>query len=396
MSHNVDATVRVRKQTARIAVYDFNCMPATAGSTVTTPAFCVSGRYFAIVIQPAGALNDESSHGYVGLYLQAEQTMASNPVAVFHGTWDMALIGKDGERWQTKSMQNLIRLEPSVSSGVVADERLPYRSARNYGFSKFMPRADLLAKLGDDDCFYIELVMYEAADTSAHERNEAVDPDQGVAELVRDFTALFRSGRDADVVFVVGEVEFHAHTAIVSARSIVMQRMCCWNETADDAVATASASVHTASLRRVAIEETTPQAFRLLLLYIYTGDIRDAALTRASTDAGEVWLDLRLLAERFQLPHLAQLCECRLLTSFTVENVCDRLNWAVRLSDSDMLRAGCIRYYLEHERQIVQTEAFTRLDSDVMRLLVRQRVESPQADHGKRRLLRRSLPFGRK
>lgn len=378
-------------------------MPATPGSTVTTPAFCVSGRYFAILIQPAGASTDTSSHDYVGLFLQAEHSMASNPVAVFHGTWDMALVGKGGERWQTKSMQHLIRLEPSVSSGIVADERLPYRSARNYGFTKFMLRADLLTKLGDDDCFFIELTMYETADTSAHEENVSVDPDQGVADLVRDLTGLFRSGRNADVVLVVGEVEFHVHTAIVSARSIVMQRMCCWNDTADDAACTTAASVNTAisfsastdAPRRIIVQETTPQAFRLLLLYMYTGDVRDAALTRA-TNGGEVWLDLRLLAERFQLPHLARLCERQLLTSFTVENVCDRLNWAVRLSDSDTLRTGCIRYYLEHERQIVQTEAFARLDSDVMRLLVRERVESPRADHGKRRSLRRSLPFGRK
>ena len=166
--------------------------------------------------------------------------------------------------------------------------------------------------------------------------------------LSTDLGNMLTNAKDfeSNVTFLVGESKFLAHRNILMARSDYFKSMFNSGFRESDRV----------SNRPLEIMETSPEAFRSLLTYLYTGDA-------ASIINSDVVCDVIELANRYVVCGLEKYClwyiESRMLSE---SNAIELLVWSSDKADMGLyieLRGKIKTYILEHFKSIKENHLHT-------------------------------------
>ncbi|KXZ47189.1 hypothetical protein GPECTOR_37g195 [Gonium pectorale] len=150
--------------------------------------------------------------------------------------------------------------------------------------------------------------------------------------LPGDLAALLERQPDgtADLEVVVGDRTFHVHRALVAARSDYFRQLLGGGFAEDDAA-------------RLSLPDTDPQAFALVLRFLYSGAV--------DVPAAQV-RPLAELVDRLLLPELCRDAQERLLAAVGPESVVDAMLWAEARGPCFTqllaeLKAWCLEHYQE-------------------------------------------------
>ncbi|KAG2485812.1 hypothetical protein HYH03_015522 [Edaphochlamys debaryana] len=155
-----------------------------------------------------------------------------------------------------------------------------------------------------------------------------------------------------DVTIVVGDCRFPAHRLILSARSDYFRHRLTLDTFADGAAA------------ELSLPDADPDAFELLLRYIYTGaaDIPPALAPAVA-----------VLADRLLLPLLCADAQAAVLSAVTAESVAESLLWAERLGGGfSGLLSSLKAWFLEHFEEVHEAApgSLERLSAESPKLMV--------------------------
>ena len=144
---------------------------------------------------------------------------------------------------------------------------------------------------------------------------------------------------ETNVTFLVGETKFPAHRNILMARSDYFKAMFSGGFSESDR----------SSSSPLEIKDTTPEAFRSLLLYLYTGDA-------ASIVNSDIIFDVMELSNRYVVVSLEKYCLWYIESSMLSEsNAIELLVWCSGKVDMGLyadLRGKIKLYVLEHFKSI--------------------------------------------
>ena len=157
---------------------------------------------------------------------------------------------------------------------------------------------------------------------------------------------LFLKGTDADVKFVVGNLEIPAHRVILAARVPYFSKMM-------------SSGMVEARSKEIKIDDCDAESFKRLLKYVYCAQLPD--------DLDSVAVKLLPLADKYDLPELKEACVHAMSKGLTRENVCETLV-AADLYRCSNLRMKCLKS-LSQWRSTMDSELLDVL-SDFPKLLV--------------------------
>ena len=151
---------------------------------------------------------------------------------------------------------------------------------------------------------------------------------------------------ESNVTFLVGETKFPAHRNILMARSDYFKAMFSGGFSESDR----------SSSSPLEIKDTTPEAFRSLLLYLYTGDA-------ASIVNSDIILDVMELSNRYVAVSLEMYCLWYIESSMLSEsNAIELLVWCSGKVDMGLyadLRGKIKQYVLEHFKSIKENHFHT-------------------------------------
>ncbi|XP_076180349.1 leucine zipper like transcription regulator 1 isoform X1 [Ptiloglossa arizonensis] len=211
-----------------------------------------------------------------------------------------------------------------------------------------------------------------------------------------DFGRLLNRRLFCDVEFIVGDSEtiIPAHIAMVAARSQflrdrIIQARQNREECLKNTFATTDASISkNLPLLEVRLENTCPEAFEMVLNYIYTDRIdptkrsEDGSSSRVedplSNRIGLLMMDVYRLAVEFYMQRLEQLCVNYLKATISHANVLEALHNAAHL-ELYFIKEFCLSFVVKDSNydQIVMSEEFETLDQPLMVEIIRKR-QMPQ------------------
>eukprot|EP01119_Soliformovum_irregulare_P017869 TRINITY_DN5373_c0_g1_i1.p1 TRINITY_DN5373_c0_g1~~TRINITY_DN5373_c0_g1_i1.p1 ORF type:complete len:481 (+),score=107.22 TRINITY_DN5373_c0_g1_i1:71-1513(+) len=145
----------------------------------------------------------------------------------------------------------------------------------------------------------------------------------------RNLNEIWNSQLYPDVVFVVEGVEIPAHKVILACRSETFRREF-------------SGGLVESTLDRIIVEDISEDIFRTMLRYLYS-DFFQLEPERA--------VDMMLLANRYMVPRLQELCERQIDDFVDAENAAGLFELADRVRAAQ-LRRSCL-YYLRTNKEIV-------------------------------------------
>lgn len=168
-------------------------------------------------------------------------------------------------------------------------------------------------------------------------------------ELCAALTPFLGSEELSDVTLVVGGERFHAHRVLLAAWSPPFRVMF-------------TNGMRETTSREVAVEDVGADAVRLMLKFMYTGDIH---VNSANA------LDVLAVATRFEIEPLVSFCESYLIASIKVRNCAVVLAAADRYSCRELYPA-CLAFVALHFRQALSSRrALGALDDACMAVLLR-------------------------
>ncbi|XP_053997086.1 leucine-zipper-like transcriptional regulator 1 [Hylaeus anthracinus] len=209
-----------------------------------------------------------------------------------------------------------------------------------------------------------------------------------------DFGRLLNGRLFCDVEFVVGDLESRipAHIALVAARSKFL-RACIIRarekreKHLEDVLGTTD--VPTKDLLEVRLRDAVPEAFEMVLNYIYTDRIdptkgsEDGSSNRVEDPLSNrivlLMMDVYRLAVEFNMIRLEQLCVHYLKATISHANVLKALHNAAQLK-LDFIKEFCLSFIVKESNynQIVMSQEFETLDQPLMVEIIRRR-QMPQA-----------------
>nr|CAB3481467.1 unnamed protein product [Digitaria exilis] len=160
---------------------------------------------------------------------------------------------------------------------------------------------------------------------------------------------LLDGGDGSDVSFDVAGETFHAHRAVLVARSPVFK-------------AQLLGSMADASTDRITLHSIHPETFRFLLRFIYTdalqgGHDEELEGSSSSSKAMERLEDLLVAADMFQLDRLKLVCAQKLWERVSPDNVAAMLGFA-ETHGCPELKKRCIDFFVVEKnfRRVALTE----------------------------------------
>lgn len=196
--------------------------------------------------------------------------------------------------------------------------------------------------------------------------------------LHEDFERLLESKLFCDVEFIVGEEEkrLPAHIAMVAARSEWLRgRICLAKQQQQD-----DEAVNANQILQVNLADADPEAFEMVLNYIYTDGIDP---TKKDKDAVKnrivlLMMDVYRLAVWFHMKRLEQLCVQYLEATINHKNVLVALKNSSQLK-LDFFKEFCLKFIVKESNynQIVMSKEFETLDQPLMVEIIRRR-QNPQ------------------
>ncbi|XP_012141205.1 leucine zipper like transcription regulator 1 isoform X2 [Megachile rotundata] len=206
-----------------------------------------------------------------------------------------------------------------------------------------------------------------------------------------DFGRLLNSRLFCDVEFVVGdsETKIPAHIVMVAARSqflraLIRQEREKRDKHLEEVFGTVDVPIKDLPLLEVRLTDAVPEAFEMVLNYIYTDRIDP---TKRSTDGSSksvedplsnrivlLMMDVYRLALQFNMKQLEQLCVQYLKATISHANVLEALHNAAHLK-LYFIKEFCLSFVVKegNYHQIVMSKEFETLDQPLMVEIVRKR-----------------------
>jgi len=207
--------------------------------------------------------------------------------------------------------------------------------------------------------------------------------------LMQDFGRLLQSNQFTDINFIVGETDtaVPAHIAMVAARSEWLRAKIREAKCNRDAhlsklfVADSRPTQRDCPVLEVRLTEADPDAFKMVLDFIYTDQIDPTRGCRERHQSNEVVLSMMqvyMLAVRFHMRRLEYLCINYLESSINHKNVLVALKNASQLK-LFVVKEFCLRFIIKDAtyNQIVMSKEFETLDQPLMVEIIRRR-QTPQ------------------
>jgi speckle-type POZ protein len=162
---------------------------------------------------------------------------------------------------------------------------------------------------------------------------------EGEGEVSTPLSELPANQSVADVVFLVDDQVFDAHSAIVASSSPAVAQMLKDTSKKENPV------------QLIVIKDVEPNAFRQVLRYMYTG---------VEPDFQEMAEPLLKAAHTFQMKSLKEECEHVLISQLTVENAVDSLLLARELSAGKLLESS-LQCIAQHKDSVCEGFHWKRL-----------------------------------
>eukprot|EP00727_Mastigamoeba_balamuthi_P005907 m51a1_g1936 hypothetical protein (440) ;mRNA; f:919504-920906 len=232
----------------------------------------------------------------------------------------------------------------SASGDVVARKSTgvekSFTRALNVGF-EVVARASVLAACAREDAATLRLSLRVVLPPD--HRPYVLHARSAVrAALARDLGELLRTGAAADVAFLVGEARrrYAAHRAVLAARSPVFR------------AALVGSGLAETRTGEVVVEGVDEGAFGVFLEMLYTG----ASAEDAPGAAVDLYMHLMVLADRYDVRWLLELCEDRVTARLGPANVADALVLAQRCNAAG-LRENCM-LWIAREPAVMLRQGF--------------------------------------
>ncbi|KAL3846826.1 hypothetical protein ACJMK2_017780 [Sinanodonta woodiana] len=167
--------------------------------------------------------------------------------------------------------------------------------------------------------------------------------------LYESLTLLLEKEMWTDVTFTFRNqdeiVEIKGHSIILAARSPVFQAM--FYEQMD-------------SKREVAIEDASPESYKLFLKCLYTDNVNldEISLTKVIQ-----------IAHKYQLGYLLDICSEQLAKHIRVDNACDILDLAVFYNLNELQKEAC-NYVDDHVLEILETPGFMNISVETLKVML--------------------------
>lgn len=265
-------------------------------------------------VNPKGL--DEESKEYLSLYLLLVSCNKNEVRAKFK----FSIL--NARREETKAMES--------------QRAYRFVQGKDWGFKKFIRRDFLLDEanglLPDDKLTLYCEVSVVADSVNISGQNCAIQFKVPDCRLSDDIGDLFESKKFSDVTLNVSGKEFHAHKAILAARSPVFSAMF-------------EHDMEENKKNRVEITDVDADVLKEMLRFIYTG--------RAS-NLENMADELLAAADKYALERLKVMCEEELCQSLSVDSVSESLVLA-DLHNADQLKAYSIDFINSHAAEVMDT-----------------------------------------
>ncbi|XP_063687521.1 RCC1 and BTB domain-containing protein 1-like [Bolinopsis microptera] len=168
-----------------------------------------------------------------------------------------------------------------------------------------------------------------------------------LGSLNQSIEQAFDDRSTADITFQVNGVSIYAHKAILKIRSQYFQGMfrSPFTESSQDVIE---------------VSQFSYDVYRAFLEFLYTDQV-----TMEPEDA----IHLMDLANAYCEPKLKYLCERIIKQGITTSNAAHLYSAALKYKNED-LQEFCFRFSLNHMTAVVQSEAFIKLDNDLMKSFI--------------------------
>ncbi|EZA52806.1 hypothetical protein DMN91_008863 [Ooceraea biroi] len=212
-----------------------------------------------------------------------------------------------------------------------------------------------------------------------------------------DFGKLLNNRLFSDVEFIVGEPETKilAHVAMVAARSEYLRsriRQACEKRSKhlEEKFGTSDVPVKDVPLLEVRLKDAVPEAFEMVLNYIYTDRIDPTKRSDGKTEDPQsnrivlLMMDVYGLAVQFNMERLEQLCVNYLEATINHANVLEALRNATHLK-LRFITEFCLGFVVKENNYnlIVMSQEFETLDRSLMVEIIRRRQVPPTKSFSK-------------
>ena len=313
---------------------DKQAMAACGRTVLKSSSFIAGGVEWRALVYPNGKL--EGNVGHVSAYL-----VIVTPGKAVECTFSLSVGGERSGKLSKKFGKPDTR---HSSNG--DDNSLPKDCVTYWGHAYRTEWShDALEKRGalSDGKLIIEaevcVAPFDLANPPMATLVEVSSDESRLRALTSDMGALQNDTDSADTTVVVGAEEFRVHAAVLSARSSVFKAL-----------------LHRKGDRKsISLSEIEPDVFKLLLRYLYTGE-----LPQGDAATVEVHQHLLVAADRFDVASLFQACECALIGSLSVESVGYTLVLAEQ-HGAKILKSTALQYVTIHAREVTMTKGWWHL-----------------------------------
>jgi len=323
----------------------FSSLPHDVGSFIDSPDFEFRSLRWKLRLYPGGEIEKDANRTCVYVSLETAGAEA-------HGLFNVMAKGSDGKcvastvdfyrnyfrRWCGEEPQHGLLL--SQRAEVLRPER------------KFLDSVGGL-------CVVLHLHLAEHFALTPESCALIAPRDPSELAFKTDMLNLQQSGAFSDVVFKIGRQKIKAHRAVLSSRCPVFKAMF-------------NSEMRESKEKEVPLEDLKAEPFQQMLRYMYTNECD----TKNSDDD---LMELLVVADRYSMQSLVELCSERLAQSLSAENVCDRLVLADRAS-AVSLKDACL-YYIAADtqriKQIQKSAGYSKLSREHLDALVAALAEPP-------------------
>ncbi|KAK5643249.1 hypothetical protein RI129_007094 [Pyrocoelia pectoralis] len=206
-----------------------------------------------------------------------------------------------------------------------------------------------------------------------------------------DYGKILESKEVCDVQFIVGaeEIKIMAHISLVAARSLYLRNKVRQAKESRDRhleklFGTSKVPFTDIPLLEVKLKEANPEAFEMVLNYIYMDCIDPTKKAKQREDPlGNcivlLMMDVYRLAVQFEMGRLEHLCVQYLEATICLKNVLEALHNAHKL-ELDFIKEFCLRFIVKdaNYNSIVMSKEFENLDRGLMVEIIRLK-QSPHS-----------------
>ncbi|CAO2207332.1 unnamed protein product [Urochloa humidicola] len=291
------------------------------GAAIYSDAFSAGGHMWRVNFYPRGI--SESDNGqYVSVDFELlNRTMTRSVSAIFEAFF----IDKGGQPSSTTPKRSSVRVFQMTEGG-------------GWGWSRFISVPDLEENSVKDGHICLVCAIMVVNDSSI-----PMPP----SDLGDHLGALLDSADGTDVSFVIGGQTFHAHRAVLAARSPVFR-------------AELLGSMAESTMPFIALEDIAPETFKHMLQFIYTDAFPD------DHELGDPAMGIKMLmlllaaADRYALGRLKLLCAKWLWDNMTLTSAADALAFADKHNCPE-LKEKCLDFIVTSGTRVFRTDGYIGL-----------------------------------